>query len=234
MHISHLSMLNEARRERRAVVMLTDLTNGEQSLLEAAEIGSHPYGEVLSKRVHSGKSGLEVFDDQQVFVQVQVPAPRLVIIGAVHISQALAPMAQACGIDVTLIDPRTAFATQERFEGQKLLAQWPQDVLDEIRLDPFTALVAVTHHPKIDDVPLIAALKAQCFYVGALGSRKTHSRRVERLEAAGLDRYSIDRICAPIGMDIGAANPAEIAVAVLAQLIEALRKPSDPAETARP
>ena len=159
---------------------------------------------------------------------MHVPAPRMVIIGAVHISQALAPMATMSGFDVRVIDPRTAFATPERFEHVELTADWPEDALKERPIDAFTALVAVTHDPKIDDWPLISALKAEAFYVGALGSRKTHARRVERLTEAGLSEAEIGRIDAPIGVDIGAQSPEEIAVAILAQVIAALRKPSQP------
>jgi xanthine dehydrogenase accessory factor len=145
------------------------------------------------------------------------------MIGAVHISQALAPMARIAGFDVEIIDPRTAFATPERFPDVALRAEWPQDVLKERPFDAYTAVAALTHDPKIDDHPLQAALEAGCFYVGALGSRKTHGRRVERLLAAGLGEEQIGRIHAPIGLAIGAASPAEIAVSVLAQVIGALR-----------
>jgi xanthine dehydrogenase accessory factor len=133
-------------------------------------------------------------------------------------------MAKFTGLDVTIIDPRTAFATPERFPEMALLAEWPEDALKRVPLDPFTALVALTHDPKIDDLPLLASLEAGCFYVGALGSRKTHARRVERLLAAGADAASLETIHAPIGIDIGAQSPAEIAVAILAEMIAALRR----------
>jgi xanthine dehydrogenase accessory factor len=141
----------------------------------------------------------------------------------VHISQALAPMARIAGFDVEIIDPRTAFATPERFPDAALSAEWPEDVLTKRPLDTYTALAALTHDPKIDDYPLQAALNAGCFYVGALGSRKTHGKRMERLLAAGFTDEQISRIRAPIGLAIGAASPAEIAVAVLAEVIGALR-----------
>jgi xanthine dehydrogenase accessory factor len=138
-----------------------------------------------------------------VFLTVHLPPPRLVVIGAVHISQALAPMAKLAGFDVTIVDPRTAFASPERFADVPLLAEWPDDALPRLNLDPFTGLVALTHDPKIDDGGIIAALAANCFYVGALGSRKTHGRRLERLRAAGVDEAALGRICAPVGMPIG-------------------------------
>ena len=133
-------------------------------------------------------------------------------------------MARVAGFDVTIIDPRTAFATEERFSGIDLVADWPEDVLKARPLDAYTALAAVTHDPKIDDFPLSQALAAGCFYVGALGSRKTHAKRVERLTALGHGEAEIARISAPIGLDIGAANPAEIAVAILADIIQHLRR----------
>jgi xanthine dehydrogenase accessory factor len=158
-----------------------------------------------------------------VFINVYLPPPRIVVIGAVHISQALAGMAAIAGFDLTIIDPRSAFATPERFGQTKLLAEWPEDALKGMPLDAYTALAAVSHDPKIDDFPLKAALDAACFYVGALGSRKTHASRVERLTKLGLDESAIARIHAPIGLDIRAASPAEIAVSILADIIQALR-----------
>jgi xanthine dehydrogenase accessory factor len=159
-----------------------------------------------------------------VFLTAHVPPPRIIVIGAAHISQALTPMAAIAGFDVAIIDPRTAFATEERFAGTSLYADWPQDTIPaKVQLDAYAALVAVTHDPKIDDWPIAAALNAGCFYVGALGSRKTHAKRVERLAALGVSEADIRRIAAPIGLKIGAQSPAEIAVSILAQIIEALR-----------
>jgi len=154
---------------------------------------------------------------------VHLPPPRIVAIGAVHISQALAPMARLAGFDIEIIDPRTAFATPERFEGSKVHADWPETVLAARPLDAFTAVAALTHDPKIDDFPLGAALNTGCFYVGALGSRKTHAKRLERLKENGVADDALARIHAPIGLDIGASSPPEIAVAVLAEIIRALR-----------
>jgi xanthine dehydrogenase accessory factor len=146
------------------------------------------------------------------------------VTGAVHISQALAPMAKILDFEVAIVDPRTAFASPERFPDVALHPVWPDVYLRQHPLDRYTALVALTHDPKIDDVALIAALKADCFYVGALGSKRTHAKRAERLKEAGLGDADIARIAAPIGLDIGAATPAEIALATLAQLTAALRK----------
>jgi xanthine dehydrogenase accessory factor len=146
-----------------------------------------------------------------------------VAIGAVHISQALAPMARIAGFDMEIIDPRTAFATEARFPGVPLFAEWPEEVLKKRPFDPYTGVAALTHDPKIDDLALKSALGAGCFYVGALGSRKTHAKRVDRLLGMGVSEGELARIHSPIGMDIGAATPAEIAVAVLAEIISAFR-----------
>jgi xanthine dehydrogenase accessory factor len=218
-----LRELNAERAARRAAILVTDLSGGSDRLVrEGDEVGG-ALGEALGAAFRSGKSGIVEADGKSLFLNVHVPPPRLVMIGAVHISQALAPMARIAGFDVEIIDPRTAFATPERFPDVALRAEWPQDVLKERPFDAYTAVAALTHDPKIDDHPLQAALEAGCFYVGALGSRKTHGRRVERLLAAGLGEEQIGRIHAPIGLAIGAASPAEIAVAVLAQVIGALR-----------
>ncbi|TGE01434.1 XdhC family protein [Methylobacterium nonmethylotrophicum] len=225
MKLDILREMNRERAARRAVILVTDTADGSQRLVREAEADTDPLASELSARFRSGKSGVVEVEGQSLFLTVQVPPPRLVVIGAVHISQALAPMAQATDLDVTIIDPRTAFATPERFPAVALLPLWPEDALAQLPpLDRYTAVAALTHDPKIDDPALVAALKAECFYVGALGSRKTHGRRVERLTAAGLSEQQIGRIAAPIGLDIGAVSPAEIAVSVLAQVIAALRQ----------
>jgi xanthine dehydrogenase accessory factor len=225
MRFSELERLNEARRARRAAMLITDLGTGE-SLVEVEGEGARPdLREAIDTAYRSGKSGIfETGDGRRLFLNVQVPPPRIAVIGAVHISQALAEMARVAGFDIRVIDPRTAFATEERFAGIDLVADWPEDALEAQPLDAYTALVAVTHDPKIDDFPLIESLRARCFYVGALGSRKTHAKRIERLLAAGLTEREIARIDAPIGLDIGAQSPAEIAVAVLGAIIQAFRK----------
>ncbi|MBN9672872.1 XdhC family protein [Roseibium aggregatum] len=230
MDLSLLKTLNAERAARRAAILVTDMANGAQRLVRGGDdFHSDPLAEEFARRFRSGKSGLVQTDAGEAFLTVSVPAPRLVIIGAVHISQALVPMAEIAGFDVAVIDPRTAFATEERFPGSTLKADWPEEVLKDAPLDPFTAVAAVTHDPKIDDFPLMEALKTGCFYVGALGSRKTHGKRLERFAEAGLDPALLARIDAPIGLDIGAASPQEIAVAVLGSVIQALRKMPDAA-----
>jgi len=218
-----LKTVNAERRARRAVILVTDLQDGRDRIVKEGDPVAGALGEAVATVFRSGKSGQVEADGRNFFLNVHLPPPRLVVIGAVHISQALAPMAAAAGYDMEIIDPRTAFATPERFPGVKLSAEWPDAVLAERPLDAWCAVAALTHDPKIDDPALVAALKANCFYVGALGSRKTHGRRVERLKEAGFSEAEIGRIKAPIGLDIRAATTAEIAVSVLAEIIAALR-----------
>ena len=222
MKLEHLRVLNQARRERRAAILVTDTETGASRLVTADQVPADGLAPELQKRLLSGRSGM--LDDGRTFATVHVPPPRLVIVGAVHISQALYPMARLAGFDVAIIDPRTAFATPERFPGVTLLPEWPEEALDRVRLDPYTALAALTHDPKIDDVPIRAALAADAFYVGALGSRKTHGKRMERLLQQGVTAAELERIHAPIGLDIGAQSPAEIAVSILAEVISSLRR----------
>ena len=223
MDIAALKALNEERRARRAAVLVTDLQEGTATLVSENEEVSGELGAALTKAFRTGNSGAIEVDGRKLFLNVHLPQPRLVVIGAVHISQALAPMARIAGYPLEIIDPRTAFASPDRFPEVDLHPEWPETVLAERPLDAYTALAAVTHDPKIDDFALKAALDAGCFYVGALGSRKTHAKRVERLLALGAKPEDIERIAAPIGLDIGAASPAEIAVAVLAQVVCAFR-----------
>jgi xanthine dehydrogenase accessory factor len=222
MKLDTLRALNAARAERRAAILVTDTATGDTRLVRGEDAARDLLASELAKRLLSGRSGM--VEDGRTFLTVQVPPPRLVVIGAVHISQALAPMARLAGFDVTIVDPRTAFATPERFPDVPLLAEWPEEALKRVPLDAYTAMAALTHDPKIDDVPLGAALAARCFYVGALGSRKTHGKRMERLLEQGATPADIERIHAPIGIDIGAQSPAEIAVAILAEVIASLRR----------
>ncbi|GJE53171.1 hypothetical protein GOFOIKOB_6247 [Methylobacterium tardum] len=225
-----LAELNAERAARRAAILVTDIADGAQRLVREAEIAADPLGTVLAKHLASGKSGLVEADGRTLFLTVQVPPVRLVVVGAVHISQAMAPMAVGLDLALTVIDPRTAFATPERFPGIELVAEWPDAALGQSvpPLDRYSALAALTHDPKIDDPALKAALTAGCFYVGALGSRKTHAARVARLTEAGFSPEQIGRIRAPIGLPLGAVSPAEIALAVLAEIVAALRRAPRP------
>jgi xanthine dehydrogenase accessory factor len=225
MELSLLAALNAERLARRATILVTEMASGAQRLVGQSEVENDPLAAQLDKQLRMGKSGMVEVEGGAFFLTVQAPHPRIVVTGAVHISQAMAPMAKALDLDLVIIDPRTAFATPERFPGVTLLPEWPEEAIERIGLDGYTAFVALTHDPKIDDPGLMAALRSDCFYVGALGSRKTHGKRLERLAAAGFDEAAAARIHAPIGLDIGAVSPAEIALAILAEIVSTLRGP---------
>ncbi len=227
MRLDILKALNAQRDARHAAIVVTDMETGEQRLVKADEVASDLLRSVLEERLRSGKSGMAETPEGRVFLTVHVPSVRLVITGAVHISQALAPIASLLGYDVTIVDPRTAFASPERFPDVKVIAEWPDVALPPLNVDRYTAFVALTHDPKIDDPALKHALARECFYIGALGSRKTHARRIERLTAEGLSKTDLDRIRAPIGLAIGAMSPAEIAVSIMGEITAALRLPAE-------
>ena len=232
MHLDILQSLNAERAARRAAIVVTDIASGEQRFVPAVAAAADPLYGLLEARLRSGKSGIEETPGGRVFLTVYVPPPRLVVTGAVHISQALAPVARQLGYDVTIVDPRTAFASPDRFPDVKLLAQWPDVALPPLNIDHYTAFVALTHDPKIDDPALLHAFERDCFYIGALGSRKTHAKRVQRLKEAGLSDADIGRIHAPIGLAIGAVSPAEIAISIMAEITARLRMKSEKAEAA--
>ncbi len=225
MDLATLAVLNTERAARRATILVTDVGSGAQRLVKAADLAADSLAEALEKQLRMGKSALVEAEGKAFFLTVQAPPPRVIVTGAVHISQAMAPMAQLLDLDLVIVDPRTAFATPERFPGVRLLTDWPDAALASLGLDGYTAFVALTHDPKIDDPALEAALRSDCFYIGALGSRKTHGRRIERLAAAGFDAAATQRIHAPIGLDIGAVSPAEIALAILGEIVSTLRGP---------
>jgi xanthine dehydrogenase accessory factor len=218
-----LRALNAERAARRAAVVVTNQESGAQRLVTRDKVAADPLKDLLEAHLRSGKSGVEETAEGKVFLTVHVPPTRLVITGAVHISQALAPIASLLGYDVTIVDPRTAFASQERFPDVKVIAEWPDQALPPLGVDRYTAFVALTHDPKIDDPALLHALERDCFYIGALGSRKTHGRRVERLKGQGASEAALARIHAPIGLPIGAISPPEIAVAIMGEITSRLR-----------
>jgi xanthine dehydrogenase accessory factor len=228
MRLDLLSELNAERAARRAAVVITDMASGAQRLVRETEIARDPLADQLRQLIALGKSARVESEAADCFIELHLPATIVVIIGAVHITQTLAPMARMLGYEVTIIDPRTGFATPERFPQTTIVTSWPDQAFAKIRLDRRTALIALTHDPKIDDPAIETALQAGCFYVGALGSRKTHAKRFERLQQKGLNDEMLARIRAPIGLAIGAATPAEISISILAQLTETLRKTGQP------
>src|ERR1700683_680158 len=185
MKLNILTALNAERAARRAAIVVTDVASGDQAVVKAADVAKDPLRAVLAEHLRTGKSGMEETAEGRVFLTVYVPAPQLVITGAVHISQALAPIGKMLGYDVTIVDPRTAFASPERFPDVKVIAEWPDSALPRLNVDRYTAFVALTHDPKIDDPALLHALARDCFYIGALGSRETHARRAGRVTQQG-------------------------------------------------
>jgi xanthine dehydrogenase accessory factor len=230
MHLDTLHSLNAERAARRAAVVVTDIATGAQRFVAAAGVADDPLHDVLEARLRSGKSGMEETAQGRVFLTVYVPPARLVITGAVHISQALAPLARMLGYDVTVVDPRTAFASPERFPDVEVIAAWPDVALPPLGVDRYTGFVALTHDPKIDDPALLHALGRDCFYIGALGSKKTHARRLDRLKAQGVTDAALARIHAPIGLAIGAVSPPEIAVSIMAEITASLRLAAEQAK----
>src|SRR6201998_2242047 len=185
MKLDLLTNLNAERAARRAAILVTTVTSGRSRLVRAADIAKDPLRAILSERLRTGKSGMTDGPEGPVFLTVYVPAPQLVITGAVHISQALAPIGKLLGYDVTIVDPRTAFASAERFPDVKIIAEWPDKALPPLKVDRYTAFVALTHDPKIDDPALLHALSRDCFYIRALRSRETPPRRPEPLQRDG-------------------------------------------------
>lgn len=223
MKAAALARIAAAKETRHALVVVTRLADGAQCLVDAAscegelELSGEQLAEVRSL-LASGRC-TTMASGEDLFARAYVPAPRLLIVGAVHIAQALAPMAAAAGFEVTVIDPRGAFASADRFPGVRLSDEWPDEALARLGLDDATALVALSHDPKLDDPALELALPSALFYIGALGSRRTHEKRLERLRAAGLGELT-GRIHSPIGLDLGGRSPAEIAVSILAEVIQ--------------
>lgn len=224
-----LEALIGARAAKRRAALLTDIASGEQTLvLDDRVEGELALTEDLRAALDAARSadrnGIVTVGSRQVFVQVFNPPLRLIVVGAVHIAQSLVPMAGLAGYDVTVVDPRRAFATDERFPSVVVSQDWPDEALEELRPDSRTAVVTLTHDPKLDDPALDAALRSEAFYIAALGSRKTHAARLERLAARGHSPEALARIHGPAGIDIGAVSPAEIAISVMAQMTAALRR----------
>lgn len=217
-----LKALNEARHANRAIVRATDLASGEDILVDPATDKS-ALGVAAANAARADQSAPAQIEGRNWFLAVFNPPLDLVIVGAVHIAQPLAQMAAIAGYGVRVIDPRTSFATPERFPGVALSHDWPDEALQKNPLGPRSALCALTHDPKVDDPALIAALKSQCFYIGALGSKKTQAGRTARLKATGFSDDEVKKIHGPIGLSIGARSPAEIAVSILAEMTEVLR-----------
>lgn len=238
-----LQAILEAQKQGRAAALVTDMASGLQTLVgqtedgtlvQRGDFGLEPEAfDLVAAALRDDRSGLVEWYDTSLFLHVFNPALRLVLVGAVHIAQPLAQMAALAGYAVTIVDPRSAFATGERFPGVTLMDEWPDEAVAKLAPDGRTAIVTLTHDPKLDDPALATAVKRPCFYIGALGSRKTHAKRLDRLREQGITDAELARIKGPVGLDIGAVTPAEIAVSILAELTLALHggpKHKPPAE----
>jgi xanthine dehydrogenase accessory factor len=221
MRVNVLKAILSAREAKTALAVVTRIADGVQCTYDGTtrngdlDLSTAQLSEVQG-RMRDDRSG--TFEDETLFVHVHNPPLRLIIVGAVHIGQALAPMAKITGFDVTVVDPRGSFLTEERFPGITLCDEWPDDALEALAPDARTAVVTLTHDPKLDDPALEAALRSPAFYIASLGGKKTHGGRLERLRAVGFDPETLSRINGPAGLNIGAISPAEIAVSILAEL----------------
>jgi xanthine dehydrogenase accessory factor len=216
--LAYLDRLDAAAAGRTPVIVTTRLADGKRQILEAESTTEPELAEALRR----GRSAVDA--SGETFLHALTPPPRIIIVGATHIAQHLAAMATAAGYDVKVLDPRSAFASPARFDASQLMTSWPEDGFAKFAADPFSAIVTLTHVDQFDDEALTIALKSPCRYIGSLGSRKTHAKRVTRLKAAGFSDADIARIHAPVGMDISAETPGEIATSILAQIIAAFRK----------
>ena len=224
-----LSQLIKDQNEKKAVALATDIDNGLQTLVyDNTAIGPDENNgeiqQVARQAMQDDRCKIYEIGGRRIFIEVFNPSLWMLIVGAVHIAQPLSRMASVAGYDVTVIDPRASFATDERFPGITLNGEWPDDGMRDLDPDRRTAIVTLTHDPKLDDPGIEVALKSDAFYIGALGSRKTHAARVERLTAAGFSKTEIGRIHAPVGLSIGSVSPAEIAVSILAQVTDVLHR----------
>ncbi len=220
-----LAALQRARTERTAVTLATRLSDAAETIIyvdtaDGAMAGDATLVSAARRAMAIGRSETVDLGGQKIFLNVYVPPPRLIIVGAVHIAQSLAPMATMLDFDVTVVDPRGAWATSARFPGVKVIQDWADEAFQAMGLDVSTAVVTLTHDPKLDDPALEAALKSDAFYIGALGSRKTHAKRKERLADVGITDEMFARVHGPVGLNIGAKSPAEIAVSILGQIVE--------------
>ena len=216
-----LKALLAAREARRPIVLATNLASGEERLIDPRAADAD---DALREAARNDRSGVVETAEGKVFLHVYNPPLRMAIVGAVHIAQPLCRMAALAGYDVTVIDPREAFASEERFPGVTLLGDWPDESMAKFAPDRRSAVVTLTHDPKLDDPALAAALRSDAFYIGALGSTRTHAKRLARLKEEGFTDEQMARIHGPAGLSIGAKSPAEIAVSILAQVTERLRK----------
>jgi xanthine dehydrogenase accessory factor len=219
-----LAKLRQAREARVPAALVSDLSNGSERLVLKKDAPGDELAESLDRSFRFDESRVVSSGGREFFINVHNPPLKLVLIGAVHIAQTLIPMARLLSYRVVVVDPRGAFASPERFPDVEVAAEWPDEILPRIGLDSRTAVVLLTHDPKIDDPALELALASECFYIGALGSKRTHAQRIERFRAKGFGERELARIHAPIGLDIGARGAPEIAAAIIAEITKVLRR----------
>ncbi len=230
MKLDLFQALQQARASKQRAAMVTDLGSGDQALVVGTqrqgtlELGAEAMA-ALEDAFAKDRSGAVEIGNTRLFLHIHNPPRRMMLVGAVHISQVLAPMAAMAGYAVQVIDPRTAWATEARFPGVTLDPRWPDEAMADLAPDRRTAVITLTHDPKLDDPALAAAIRSPAFYIGALGSRKTHAKRIERLTAQGHSAEEIARIRGPVGLAIGAVSPAEIAISILAEVTQILHAP---------
>jgi xanthine dehydrogenase accessory factor len=225
---AHITALQTAAAQRRPVALATSLPDGKVLILPD-DNAPVDLADEAATMLAADKTGIVTIGAETWFIESRNPAPRAIIVGAVHIAQSLAPLAASMGFDVTVVDPRRAFASADRFPGVAISTDWPDDALDALQPDARTAIITLTHDPKLDDPALHRALASAAFYIGALGSKKTHAARLDRLREAGVTEAAIARINAPVGLDIGAVTAPEIALSIIAQMVAARRgKPARP------
>jgi xanthine dehydrogenase accessory factor len=227
MHKDTLKALLDAQAKRRALVLVTPLGGGEEVLISQSALSKdHPQARELAECLRTGLSKTLETQGGELFLQAFLPAPRLMIIGATHIAQILVRLCLEVSVEPFVIDPRTAFATEQRFSEVDIITEWPGEALGKLGLDRRCGVVCLAHVPDIDDEALDAALRSDCFYIGALGSRRSHARRIERLKEKGCDEAGFSRIHGPVGLDIGSVSPNEIALSIIAEIVKTMRNQS--------
>jgi len=213
-----LQLVLSEKNNRNIIIVATELESGQQIILNNNDKNNQIYISAKSL-IKQGKSDIIYIDNQRWFINISLPPLRLVTVGAVHIAQPLAEIATIAGYEVTIIDPRAAFANNKRFPNINIVNEWPEEALIDFKIDNRTAVVTLTHDPKLDDSALYAALNSKAFYIGSLGSKKTHNARIERLKIAGFNEDAIKNIHGPVGLSIGAKSPQEIAISIMSELI---------------
>ena len=213
-----LKLVLSEKNNRNTIIVATELESGQQIILNNNDKNNQIYNSAKAL-IKKGKSDIVNIDNQRWFINISLPPLRLVTVGAVHIAQPLAEIATIAGYEVTIIDPRAAFANNKRFPNINIVNEWPEEALIDFKIDNRTAVVTLTHDPKLDDSALYAALNSKAFYIGSLGSKKTHNARIERLKIAGFNEDAIKNIHGPVGLSIGAKSPQEIAISIMSELI---------------